>query len=91
LRAYCRFSSATGDQVVSGALKFLFQSDAEFAPWYETHKNDSQPRRVRTRIMLTDVSQWEAAARAHSEFFARNPACHLLHRSEGFHQSRMVS
>ena len=24
---------------------------------------------VRTRIMLTDVSQWEAAARAHSEFF----------------------
>ncbi len=25
---------------------------------------------VRTRIMLTDVSQWEAAARAHSEFFA---------------------
>jgi enamine deaminase RidA (YjgF/YER057c/UK114 family) len=25
---------------------------------------------VRTRIMLTDVSQWEAAARAHAEFFA---------------------
>ena len=25
---------------------------------------------VRTRIMLTDVSQWEAAARAHDEFFA---------------------
>jgi enamine deaminase RidA (YjgF/YER057c/UK114 family) len=25
---------------------------------------------VRTRIMLTDISQWEAAARAHSEFFA---------------------
>ena len=25
---------------------------------------------VRTRIMLTDVSQWEAAARAHSEVFA---------------------
>ena len=25
---------------------------------------------VRTRIMLTDVSQWEAAARAHGEFFA---------------------
>jgi len=25
---------------------------------------------VRTRIMLTDVSQWEVAARAHREFFA---------------------
>ena len=25
---------------------------------------------VRTRIMLTDISQWEAAARAHCEFFA---------------------
>lgn len=25
---------------------------------------------VRTRIMLTDVSQWEAAARARGEFFA---------------------
>jgi enamine deaminase RidA (YjgF/YER057c/UK114 family) len=25
---------------------------------------------VRTRIMLTDVSLWEAAARAHGEFFA---------------------
>jgi hypothetical protein len=45
LRAYCRFSGATNDQVVSGALKFLFKSDAEFAPWYEAHKNDAQPRR----------------------------------------------
>lgn len=45
LRAYCRFSGATNDQVVSGALRFLFQSDAEFAPWYEAHKNDALPRR----------------------------------------------
>ena len=45
LRAYCRFSGATNDQVISGALKFLFQSDAEFTPWYEAHKNDAQPRR----------------------------------------------
>jgi len=45
LRAYCRFSGATNDQVVSGALKFLFQSDAEFGPWYEGHKNDAHPRR----------------------------------------------
>jgi hypothetical protein len=45
LRAYCRFSGATNDQVVSGALKFLFQSDAEFTAWYEAHRNDAQPRR----------------------------------------------
>ena len=29
---------------------------------------------VRTRIMLTDISQWEAAARAHGEFAAIRPA-----------------
>ena len=45
LRAYCRFSGATNDQVISGALKFLFQSDSEFAPWFEAHKNDVAPRR----------------------------------------------
>lgn len=45
LRAYCRFSGPTNDQVISGALKFLFQSDSEFAPWFETHKNDVTPRR----------------------------------------------
>lgn len=45
LRAYCRFSGATNDQVVSGALKFLFQSDSECAPWFEAHKNDALPRR----------------------------------------------
>ena len=45
LRAYCRFSGATNDQVVAGALSFLFQSDSEFAPWYEAHKNDAMPRR----------------------------------------------
>jgi enamine deaminase RidA (YjgF/YER057c/UK114 family) len=34
---------------------------------------------VRTRIMLTDVSQWEAAARAHGEFFAAiRPATTLV-------------
>ena len=45
---------------------------------------------VRTRIMLTDISQWEAAARAR-RVFCRDPACHHLRRGEGFHQSRMVS
>ena len=54
LRAYCRFSGATNDQVVSGALKFLFQSDGEFKPWYELHKNDSQPRRGPRRRVPTD-------------------------------------
>ncbi len=31
---------------------------------------------VRTRIMLTDISKWEDAARAHGEFFGTvRPAC----------------
>jgi len=31
---------------------------------------------VRTRIMLTDISRWEEAARAHGELFAGiKPAC----------------
>ena len=31
---------------------------------------------IRTRIMLTDISQWEAAARAHGEYFGEiRPAC----------------
>jgi len=31
---------------------------------------------VRTRIMLTDISAWEEAARAHGEFFRTiRPAC----------------
>ncbi|MEL7084578.1 MAG: RidA family protein [Cyanobacteria bacterium P01_G01_bin.4] len=31
---------------------------------------------IRTRIMLTDISQWEDAARAHGEFFSSiRPAC----------------
>lgn len=31
---------------------------------------------TRTRVMLTDVSRWEEAARAHGEFFAAvKPAC----------------
>jgi hypothetical protein len=54
LRAYCRFSGATNDQVVSGALKFLFKSDSEFGPWVETHRNDSQPRRGPRRRVPTD-------------------------------------
>jgi enamine deaminase RidA (YjgF/YER057c/UK114 family) len=31
---------------------------------------------VRTRVMLTDISRWQEAARAHGEFFAEiRPAC----------------
>ncbi len=31
---------------------------------------------IRTRVMLTDISEWEAAARAHGEFFSDiRPAC----------------
>ncbi len=31
---------------------------------------------VRTRVMLTDISRWQEAARAHGEFFAAvKPAC----------------
>jgi hypothetical protein len=62
LRAYCRFSGASNDQVVSGALNFLFQSDAEFAPWYETHKNDARPRRGPRKRVLTEPNQNGAAA-----------------------------
>jgi hypothetical protein len=54
LRAYCRFSGATNDQVISGALKFLFQSDTEFAPWYEAHRNDAQPRRGPRKRVSTE-------------------------------------
>jgi enamine deaminase RidA (YjgF/YER057c/UK114 family) len=31
---------------------------------------------IRTRVMLTDMTQWQEAARAHGEFFAEiRPAC----------------
>ena len=56
LRAYCRFSGATNDQVVSGALKFLFRSDTEFTPWYEAHKNDAQPRRGPRKRIVHEVA-----------------------------------
>src|SRR5437764_8975806 len=62
LRAYCRYSGATNDQVVSGALKFLFQSDAEFKSWYETHQNDAQPRRGPRKRIPNDGTQNAATA-----------------------------
>jgi len=34
---------------------------------------------IRTRIMLTDISQWEAAVKAHGElFWAIKPACTFI-------------
>ena len=62
LRAYCRFSGATNDQVVSGALKFLFQSDADFTPWYEAHRNDAQPRRGPRKRVPTEPNHNAATA-----------------------------
>ena len=62
LRAYCRYSGATNDQVVSGALKFLFQSDAEFKPWYEAHKNDAHPRRGPRKRIPNNGSENAATA-----------------------------
>lgn len=62
LRAYCRYSGATNDQVVSGALKFLFQSDTEFKPWYEAHKNDAHPRRGPRRRIPNNGTENAATA-----------------------------
>lgn len=34
---------------------------------------------VRTRILLTDISRWEEAAKAHGEFFSDiRPACTFM-------------
>jgi hypothetical protein len=45
---------ATNDQVVSGALKFLFQNDSEFAPWFEAHRNDVTPQRGRRKRSVSE-------------------------------------
>jgi enamine deaminase RidA (YjgF/YER057c/UK114 family) len=39
---------------------------------------------VRTRIMLTDILQWEAAARAHGEFFAAVRPANTFVEVKGF-------
>lgn len=38
---------------------------------------------IRTRVMLTDISRWEEAARAHGEVFGRDQAGEHLRRGEG--------
>jgi enamine deaminase RidA (YjgF/YER057c/UK114 family) len=46
---------------------------------------------VRTRIMLTDISQWEAAARAHGEFFtAVRPASTFIEVNGFIHPEWLV-
>jgi enamine deaminase RidA (YjgF/YER057c/UK114 family) len=38
---------------------------------------------IRTRVMLTDISQWEAAAKAHGEMFGDiRPACTFMEVSK---------
>ena len=45
---------------------------------------------TRTRIMLTDISLWEEAAKAHGEFFAKlKPACTFVEVS-GFINSKWL-
>lgn len=45
---------------------------------------------IRTRIMLTDISKWEDAARAHGEFFSQiKPACTFV-EVKGFIDSRWL-
>jgi len=39
---------------------------------------------IRTRVMLTDISQWEAAARAHGEFFAGIKPANTFVEVKGF-------
>jgi len=46
---------------------------------------------VRTRVFLTDVSQWEQAGRAHGEMFGDiNPACSFLGVSQLIHPELLV-
>jgi enamine deaminase RidA (YjgF/YER057c/UK114 family) len=39
---------------------------------------------IRTRVMLTNISQWEAAARAHGEFFAEIRPANTFVEVKGF-------
>jgi enamine deaminase RidA (YjgF/YER057c/UK114 family) len=39
---------------------------------------------IRTRVMLTDISRWEAAARAHGEFFAGIKPANTFVEVKGF-------
>ena len=46
---------------------------------------------IRTRIMLTDISQWEAAVKAHGELFsAIKPACTFIEVSRFIDEQWLV-
>ena len=46
---------------------------------------------IRTRILLTDISQWEAAARAHGEIFGDiRPACTFVEVSDLINKAWLV-
>lgn len=46
---------------------------------------------VRTRIMLTDISRWEEAAKAHGEFFSEiRPACTFVEVSRFIKEDWLV-
>lgn len=46
---------------------------------------------IRTRVMLTDISRWEEAAKAHGEFFADiRPACTFVEVSRFINEDWLV-
>ena len=45
LRLYCRCTHATPEQVIRGALQYLFKSDTQFQQWKETEKQKPPIRR----------------------------------------------
>jgi enamine deaminase RidA (YjgF/YER057c/UK114 family) len=46
---------------------------------------------IRTRVMLTDISQWEAAAKAHGEMFGDiRPACTFVEVSKFIKEDWLV-
>lgn len=46
---------------------------------------------IRTRVMLTDISRWEEAAKAHGEFFADiGPACTFVEVSRFIKEDWLV-
>jgi enamine deaminase RidA (YjgF/YER057c/UK114 family) len=46
---------------------------------------------IRTRVMLTDISRWEEAARAHGEVFAAvRPACTFVEVSRFIHPDWLI-
>lgn len=45
LRLYCRCTHASSEQVIRGALQYLFKNDAQFQQWKEAEKQKPPIRR----------------------------------------------